>query len=275
MDRRDFLQGLLGRMIALVGGYPLASHLSRSASWAAATLSEFSETEGRSAGAGPIKYPGAGATLEGYLAKPQSEGPHPALLLIHADSGLDEHIRDVARRYAEEGFVTLAVDQLSRHGGTASFASPDAARKNIEALTSEQVTADLDAAFAYLQSNPSVRHDRIGIMGCAWGGRMAFLYAASNPELKAAVVFYGVAPPEDSVAAVTCPVLAHYGETDTRMSLKMPETAALMKQYGKSFHPKNYSAAGSGFFNDTSPASDDAAKEAWQRTIRFLRKNLG
>lgn len=163
MDRRDFLEGLLGRMIALVGGYPLASHLARSASWAAATRSEFSEAAGKSTGAGPIKYPGAGATLEGYLAKPGSDGPHPALLLIHANSGLDEHIRDVARRYAEEGYVTLAVDLLSRHGGTASFASLEAARKNIEALTSEQVTADLNAAFQYLQSHPSVLKNRIGI----------------------------------------------------------------------------------------------------------------
>jgi len=275
MERRDFLERLLGPMIAMVGGIPLASHGAESRGWAAANQSE-GEEAGAGVVGGPIKYPAPGATLEGYLAKPRSAGPHPTVLLVHANNGLEDHIRDVARRYAEAGFVALAVDQLSRQGGTASFASLDTVRKNIEALSGAEVIADLDAAFVYLQSNPSVRQDRIGVTGFAWGGRMAFLYAASNPRLKAAVVFYGAAPPEERLAEINCPVLAHYGKNDLRMSSEVSEITALMKQYGKSYHPKIHPAAGEAFFNDTNPAYNGAsAQDAWERTIAFFAKNLG
>jgi len=187
MDRRDFLERLTGWLLALAGGSPLASHPASSTAWAAvfhsaAAVASNSHAERAGAVAGPVKYPAQGATLEGYLARPASGGPHPAVLLIHASSGLDEHMREVARRYAQQGYVALAVDPLSRRGGTASFASPDAARAAAAALPRVEISADVNAALQYLQSHPSVLRTRIVITGLSWGDHKAFLRAASNPD---------------------------------------------------------------------------------------------
>ena len=271
IDRRIFLE----RLIAVVGSYPLAHHLLETTGWANTLLSQ-AESERMGIESMPVKYPGQGATLEGYLSRPKGNGPFPALIVIHENRGLNEHVRDVARRYAAEGFVALAVDQLSRQGGTASFASPDAARDAIGTLNDDQIVADLDAAYKYLESHSAVRKDRIGVTGFCWGGQRTFLYATANPNLKAAAVFYGTTPPEEKLANIKCPVLANYGETDTRITSKVPETEALMKKYGKSYDPKIYPGAAHAFFNDTGQAYNEAAaKDAWARTLAFFRKNLG
>ena len=271
IDRRAFLE----RLIALAGSYPVAHHLIETTGWAATFLSQ-AETERMGVEALPVKYPGQGATLEGYLARPKGPGPYPTLIVIHGNRGLDAHIRDMARHYAQEGFVALAVDQLSRRGGTASFASPEEARKAIGLLTDDQVIADLDAAFAYLQFNATVRKDRIGVTGFCWGGQRTFLYATANSNLKAAAVYYGGTPPEEQLARINCPVLGNYGETDTRITSKVPETAELMKKYGKSYDPKIYPGAAHAFFNDTGANYNQAAAaDAWQRTVVFFHEHMG
>jgi len=113
----------------------------------------------------PIKYPGQGATLSGYLAKPDCGGLYPAMILIHGDGGLDDRIREKAHRTAASGLVVLAVDQLSRAGGTTSFDSPEALRKAIQGLPHEIALADLESAYRYLATNPSVREDSIEVAG--------------------------------------------------------------------------------------------------------------
>src|SRR3990167_4063565 len=148
IDRRIFLE----RMIAVMGSYPLVHHFLETSGWSTSLLSP-QESAAAGVESTAVKYPGEGATLEGYLSRPKGGGPHPAVLLIHENRGLNEHIRDVARRLAAQGYVVLAVDQLSRKGGTASFANPDAARDAFGTLNDDQVVQDMYAAYKYLQSN--------------------------------------------------------------------------------------------------------------------------
>ncbi len=271
IDRRGFME----RLIAVVGSYPVAHHLLETSGLAMSLLSP-AESETADVESTTVKYPGEGATLEGYLSRPKGAGPFPAVILIHENRGLNEHIRDVARRVASQGFVVLGVDQLSRKGGTASFESPDKAREAIQILTDDQVIGDLDAAHNYLQSHATVRKGQIAVMGFCWGGQRSFLYSTANPNLKAAVVFYGSTPAEERLQKIQCPVLANYGETDQRITSQVPATEAAMKKFGKSFDPKIYPGAAHAFFNDTGANYNEAAaKDAWTRTIQFLKKSVG
>ncbi|MBI4479360.1 MAG: dienelactone hydrolase family protein [Acidobacteria bacterium] len=156
IDRRDFLERLYASAAAVVAGGSFER-----IDWTAVSRSTAAADRFAVAGLA-VKFPAPGATLEGYLAKPAGSGPHPAVIL-HGPSGLDEAVRDAARDYAREGFVALAVDPLSRRGGTASFASPEAARRAFATLDGSQLQADLDAAFHYLHSHPSVLKARIGV----------------------------------------------------------------------------------------------------------------
>ena len=271
INRRVFLE----RLIAVLGSYPLAHHWLETSGWAMSLLSQ-AESESIGVESTAVKYPGEGATLEGYLSRPKGSGSFPATIVIHENRGLNEHIRDVTRRLAAEGFVALAVDQLSRKGGTASFATPDAAREAITALRDDQIGGDLDAADEYLESHLAVRKDQIGVMGFCWGGARSFLYATANASLKAAVVFYGTTPPEEKLANISCPVLANYAQNDSRITDRVLDTAAAMQRLGKDFNYKIYPGVGHAFFNDTGSAyNEEAARDAWSRTIQFLKKSLG
>ena len=271
IDRRVFLE----RLIAVLGSYPLAHHWLETSGWAMSLLSQ-AESESIGVESTAVKYPAEGATLEGYLSRPKGSGPFPAIIVIHENRGLNEHIRDVTRRLAAEGIVALAVDHLSRKGGTASFATPDAARDAIMALSGDQIVGDLDAADEYLEFHLAVRKDRIGVIGFCWGGQRSILYATANASLKAAVVFYGATPPEEKLANISCPVLANYAQNDSRITDRVPDTAAAMQRLGKDFDYKIYPGVGHAFFNDTGSAYNDAAaQDAWSRTIQFLKKNLG
>jgi carboxymethylenebutenolidase len=190
MDRRNFFGRLIGCWIAAISGFPLADRLAGSSGGADTLRAKLVGVHKASARtiAGPVKCPAGRGTLQGYLARPGNKGLYPAVLLIHAGHGLDDPVRDAARHYSREGYVALAVDHLSRLGGTASFASPEAAEESIQALTSAEVIADLDAAAAFLRSHPSVDDNSIRLRGYGWGERLALLYVETNPRMKAAVV---------------------------------------------------------------------------------------
>ena len=272
ISRRIFLE----RLIAVLGSCSLAQHFLETSGWA---LSLLSPQESQAAGvhSTAVVYPGEGATLQGYWSRPQTGGPFPGVLLIHENRGLNEHIRDVARRIGAQGYGVLAVDQLSRKGGTAAFATPQDATAAFQTLTDDQVIGDMGAAYLYVTSHAAVRQARIGVMGFCWGGQRAFLYATANPNLSAAVVFYATPPPEEKLADIQCPVLGNYGETDTRITSTVPTVEAAMKEMGKSYDAKVYPGAAHAFFNDTNREryNEEPAQDAWARSISFLKKNLG
>ena len=272
INRRVFFE----RLIAVVGSYALAHQYLETSGLAMSLLSP-AESENAAVESTAVKFPGEGVTLEGYLSRPKGKGPYPGVILIHENRGLNDHIRDVARRLASAGYATLAVDLLSRKGGTASFAAPDDATKAFQGVTDDDVLRDLDASYSCLNSNAAVRKDDIGVMGFCWGGQRSFLYATANPKLKAAVVFYGTTPPDDKLQQIQCPVLGNYGEKDTRITSTVPATEEKMKKLGKSYDAKIYPGAQHAFFNDTNPEryNEAAAKDAWPRLLAFLKKNLG
>ena len=273
IDRRVFFE----RLIAVVGSYPVAYLLLEKNGLALSLLSPI-ESENANVESTAVTYPGEGVTLQGYLSHPKGNGPFPAVILVHHGFGLDDHSRDVTRRLASEGFLTLGVDLLSRKGGTASMPSPEEAMKALGTLADREIISDLSAAYNYLTSHPMVKKDRIGILGFCSGGSQAFLYATENPNLKAMVIFYGSAPKsEAALAKIQCPVLGNYGELDERTTATVPATAAAMQRLGKSFDYKIYPNAPHAFFHEVRPEryNEAAAKDAWERTIQFYRKNLG
>ena len=204
INRRVFFE----RLIAVVGTYKLAHHLLEQTGLAMALLSP-AESDNANVDSTAVKFPGDGATLEGYLSRPKGNGPFPGIILIHENRGLNDHIRDVARRLAGQGYATLAPDLLSRLGGTASFATPDDAVKAFQNVKDDDVVRDLNSAYEYLNKNLTVKKDTIAVMGFCWGGQRSFLYATANPKLKAAVVFYGTPPSDDKMAQIHCPALSN------------------------------------------------------------------
>jgi carboxymethylenebutenolidase len=221
-----------------------------------------------------IKYPSTDETaISAYLTRPKGNEAHPAVLVIHEWDGIKEHIRDVARRLAKAGYVALAPDLLSRSGGTSSFSIQEAAIAAGRKLDDEMITKDLIGGINYLKGQSFVRANRIGVIGFCWGGGKALLFTTRSKDLSASVIYYGSNPSNlEDVKNISAPVLGQYGGADERITSGVPKLAEAMKKYGKSFEYKIYPGAPHGFNSDTS--QEDAAKEAWGRTLQFLKTHL-
>lgn len=271
LNRREFFL----RLIAVTGTYATAQLFLEQSGLAATLVSEV-ESQQANVDSGTVEYPSGDVKLTGYLSKPKNKGKHPAIIVIHENRGLNDHTRDVARRFAAEGYVALAVDALSRKGGTAAFETPEKVREAFAAISSADVMKDLNAGLAFLNTHPNVRKNKLASIGFCWGGARSFLLATEANQLQAAVVFYGTAPTEEPLAKVHCPVLGIYGETDERITSKVPEVEAAMKKLKKTYEYKIYKGAPHAFFNDTNGEryKPEAAKEAWAQTLAFLKKNL-
>ncbi len=218
-----------------------------------------------------------GATIGGYLSRPKGDGRHPAVVVIHEWRGQNDHILDVARRLAKAGYVALAPDLLSRLGGTGSFSSGEAATEGLGKLGDDIFTKDLTGAVNYLKGQNFVRADKIGVTGFCWGGGRALQFTTRSKDLAASVIYYGENPRNlEDVKNITAPVLGHYGEADQRITSAVPKLEEAMKKYGKSFEYKVYSGAPHAFNTNTNPRSyrEEAAKDAWSRTLEFFKKHL-
>jgi carboxymethylenebutenolidase len=190
-----------------------------------------------------------GTAISGYLSRPKvGNTRRPAVVVIHEWRGINDHVRDVARRLATAGYVALAPDLLSRAGGTASFSNPEAATKALYKLGDENYTRDLSGAVNYLKGQDFTRTDRIGVMGFCWGGGLALLFTTRSKDLSASVIYYGANPRNlDDVKGIAAPVLGHYGGADERITGAVPQLEETMKKYGKSFDYKIYPGAPHGF----------------------------
>jgi carboxymethylenebutenolidase len=225
-----------------------------------------------------VEYQGKAGTVWAYLARPVKAGKYPSIIVIHENQGLNDHIRDIARRLAKERYVALAPDFLSRQGGTMKANPKGGGLANIRELAPWQTVAeDVESGFAYLNVLPDARADKQALIGFCWGGEMTFAAATKVKTLDAAIVFYGRSPnPLDLVKDIRAPVMAHYGEKDEGVNKGIDETVAAMKKFNKVYDHKIYSGAQHAFNNDTNPSRyhAEAAKEAWDRTLSFLKKNL-
>jgi len=233
-------------------------------------------------------------TAQAYFAAPKG-GPHPGLILIEEIWGVDKHIRDVCDRFCREGFAVLSPELLGETGvlekiSPQLFADMQDPEKRLEAqakmremmqpiFTKEFAAgaiAKLKGAIDYLLADKRT-NGNIGVLGFCFGGTYSFQLAIHDARIKAAVPFYGQPPePLDSVASISCPVLNFNGAKDERIMAKLPELEAAMKKYGKEYTSVVYPGAGHAFFNDTRPQAYNAqaARDSWERSLAFLKKNL-
>lgn len=225
--------------------------------------------------AGNVTFQNAGVTLRGYLARPKAAGLHPAILVIHENRGLLPHFPDVARRLAKEGYVALALDLLSREGGTSALTDPAQATATLGRASQERLVEDMNGGVRYLQGLPFVRADRLGALGFCFGGGMVWLLTVRNQDVKAAVPFYGPRPPLNEVSNIRAAVLGIYGANDTFINPGVPDLEAALKQNNKTHQLITYPGAGHAFFNDTGRAYHAAAAEAaWRETLAWFVQHL-
>jgi carboxymethylenebutenolidase len=217
-----------------------------------------------------IKYASGKDTITAYLAYPERPDPAPAVIVIHEIFGVSDFIRQTTEQLAKDGFVAIAPDLLSRTGGTP--AAGDSARRMIVALPPDQVTADLDAARAYLKGIRAVRANAIGVIGFCWGGGQSFRYATNAPELKAFVVCYGPSPNPADMAKIRAKGLGVYAENDARINAGLNDAAAAMKAAGKDYPYAIYPGVGHGFLR--SREKPEVADSAWSNVIHFFREQL-
>ena len=221
---------------------------------------------------GMVEYNGC----KGYLSRPKNGTSLGAVIVIHENRGLVDHIKDVARRFAKDGFAALAPDLLQRTGGSDQFAKPEDAIAAIQKLSPDGVVEDLTSAFNYLKGQNFV-NGKIGVVGYCWGGGQSLNFATKCKDLKAAVVYYGRNPnPLDQVQNIPCPVLGNYGEDDPNIMPGVEPLKEALQKYGKSADIKVYPGAKHAFNNNNNADRyhPEAAKDAWKRTVDFYKANL-
>jgi carboxymethylenebutenolidase len=224
-----------------------------------------------------VDYTGETGLLRGYFARPRFEMRRvPAILVVHENRGLNDHIKDVTRRVAKAGFIGLGVDLLSRLGGTDSFASPTAATQALNTLTPAQLLADLRSAVDFLKIADYTRPDRIGTVGFCFGGGLVWNIAFNFADVTAAVPYYGTPPnPLPSFDNFNAKVLGIFSETDYNQNSRIPELLSGLVQRRKTLGMHLYQGTAHGFHNDTSPIyNPTAAADAWSRTLAFFNTHL-
>ena len=214
-------------------------------------------------------------TVAGILYTPDKAGPAPGVLVIHEWWGLDDWVKQQAQNLAKEGYAALAVD-LYRGKVTDK---QEEAHQLMMGTPRDRALRDLKAAYAFLQARSGVNRDRIGVIGWCMGGMYAMALAAEEPGLDAVVAYYG-APPTDpaAIAKIQAPVLGNFGGEDKGPSPEQVKAfEAAMKKAGKSVDVKIYPGAGHAFANVNNPWKgyrEEAAKDAWSRTVAFFAKHL-
>lgn len=265
-------------------------------------------------GTSRVSFEATGRSLDAYLAlPPEGRGPRPAVIVVHEIWGIVPHIEDVARRFADQGYIALAPDlytgelreamapsnimagmlflrqappevqrdpaKMAELLSQRTPAEQKALRALMRVMSPEQrreFARDLVAATRYLRGRPDVDPDRIGSVGFCMGGGLSGLLAVLEPKLRACVIFYGENPPLDRVSEIRAPVLGLYGGADARITDKVPELEAAMRKAGKPFEFRIYPGAAHAFFNDARRETyhPDAAADAWQRTLSFFGREL-
>jgi carboxymethylenebutenolidase len=221
-----------------------------------------------------VKYPAPKTEMRAFMAHPKKAGRFPAVVVIHENRGLQPHIQEVTKRFAREGFLSMAPDALTPAGGTPENDTAKAAEM-IGGLNAEDTVNNMVAAVKYLQTHP-LSTGKVGCTGFCWGGAMTNQVAVNSQELNAAAPYYGRQPATADVAKIKAPVMAHYAGNDPGINAGIPAFEEELKKQGKEYQIFVYDGTGHGFNNDTNPGRYDAsaAKLAWSRTVSFFREKL-
>lgn len=221
-----------------------------------------------------ITYQGDNTTMRGYLTKPKDTSKKlGSVIVIHENRGLNPHIKDVARRVAKAGYLALAIDALSPFGGTP--ANEDDARALFAKLDSQTNINNFLKGLDYVRSRPE-SNGKTGCVGFCWGGALANQLAVNSPELNAAVAYYGRQADAVDVPKIKAALQLHYGGLDERVNAGIPAYEEALKAAGTKYELYVYEGANHAFNNDTAPTrySPEAAKLAWERTLRLFKETL-
>jgi carboxymethylenebutenolidase len=220
-------------------------------------------------------------SIHSFITYPETKDKALAIVVIHENKGLTDWVRGVTDQLAEAGYIAIAPDLLSgtgpNGGKTSDFASEDAAREGIGKLQPDQVQSDLNTVADYVLKLPA-SNGKLAVGGFCWGGGHTLRFSTRRPDLKAAFVFYGTYQhTKEEIAKIKAPVYGFYGSDDARINATIPDTAAAMKEAGKTFEPVTYEGAGHGFMRSgEDPAGSEANKKArtegWDRWKSILKK---
>jgi carboxymethylenebutenolidase len=222
-----------------------------------------------------------GRTVYCFVAYPEVAYKAKTVIVIHENRGLNDWARVFTDELAGKGYLAIAPDLLSNYDTairkTTDFENPDSARDALYKLAPNQITNDLNAVFNYAKTIPS-GNGKIAVVGFCWGGSQSFRYAANNPNLEEAFVFYGASPTEEeALKRIKIPVYGFYGGNDNRVNATIEKTAEVMKNSGKKFEYEIYEGAGHAFMRsgaqtDAIEANKNAHDKAWERLLLLLKK---
>lgn len=219
-----------------------------------------------------IQFPFGSQSRPAYLALPDGSGPFPAVVIIHEIFGLNENIKEIARRFAGAGYAALAVDLFAGRNRAVCMAR-FMGQMQFKPLNNPS-QAELKAALTYLAARPEVDAARLGAIGFCMGGGFAIAWACTDDRLKSIAPFYGVNPKPFAAVKRSCPVVGSYPGKDFTASHGRKLDAAL-DSYGIPHDIKLYPDARHSFFNDRGRAYDAAAsQDAWQRILAFFGERL-
>ena len=235
--------------------------------------------------AGEVMLDVKGQKVPVYRAQPAGKTNLPVILVVSEIFGVHEHITDVARRFAKQGYLALAPELFVRQGDPLKYGSIAELQKNIIAkVPDEQVMGDLDACVAWAKDNGG-NIDKLGITGFCWGGRIVWLYCAHNPKIKAGVAWYGrlvgektpLTPqhPIDIAPTLKMPVLGLYGGKDQGIPVDSVEKMkAVLAQGSSKSEFIIYPDAGHAFHADYRPSYVEAdAKDGWKRCLEWFKSH--
>ena len=269
LARRGFV------MTALISGFTLATVR-------AEAQAIHTDTEGLVAG--EVQIPSANGKIPAYFARPEGAGPFPTVLVIEEIFGVHEYIKDTARRFAKAGYLAVAPELYARQGDLSKMTDvQQIVREVISKAPDAQVMSDLDATAAWAAQNHG-NPAKLAITGFCRGGRVTWLYAAHNPDLKAAVAWYGpiggatseIQPKTvlDMADQIKAPLLGLYGGKDGGIPVEQVRAAeAKAKAAGKTVEIVIYPDAGHAFHADYRPSYiKDAAEDGWKQALAWFRK---
>ena len=215
-----------------------------------------------------------GRKISGFLARPNDDGPHPALILIHEWWGLNDNMRSLARDFAKQGYVALAVDLYEGESTTDQTQAPALVGRVLADM--DRALENLRQAVAYLRGLSQVNDEKLASVGWCFGGGWSYQMAKNDLGVRATVMYYGQFDPHDDFAHMKADILGHFGEKDANIKVDTVKEfeAALITHKG--IHEIYiYPNAGHGFANPDNPAyNPEAAAKAWERTMNFLERAL-
>jgi carboxymethylenebutenolidase len=235
--------------------------------------------------AGEVKIPVADGEIPAYRAMPAKGGSFPTVLVVQEIFGVHEHIKDICRRFAKLGYFAIAPEMYARQGDVSKIEKIPDIIPIVSKVPDKQVMSDLDGAVAYAKATGKADTAKLAITGFCWGGRVVWLYAAHNPDLKAGVAWYGrlvgqateLQPkhPVDIAGSLKAPVLGLYGAADGGIPLASVEKMReALKAAGKSDEIIVYPATPHGFHADYRESYHKTeAEDGWKRLLEFFKKN--